>query len=178
MQKRKVYTQWKQDQVTREEFRDAACYHRGKIGAVKSQLELHLARNIWDNKKSFFKYINGNRQYRNITSLSQDEDGHLRKRGRDKAEVFNAFFASVFNIDYRPKGSQCSELEDHDNKNDQLPVNPEILCDLLLQLDSYKSMEPDGIHPRILKLLMVDIFTKALLMTFEWSWKYQEVPAD
>ncbi|XP_027506626.1 uncharacterized protein LOC113950718 [Corapipo altera] len=49
--------------------------------------------------------------------------------------------------------SQCPELEDHDCKNDQFPVDTEIVQDLLLQLDRYKSVGLDGIHPRILREL-------------------------
>ncbi|KAF4792231.1 hypothetical protein TURU_123200 [Turdus rufiventris] len=95
----------------------------------------------------------------------------------DKAEMFNAFFASVFNIDDGPRGSQCLELEDYDCKNDQLPVNPELVRDLLLQLDPYKSMEPDEIHPIILKVLAC-VIAKPLSMIFECSWKSREIPAD
>ncbi|KAJ7412843.1 hypothetical protein BTVI_45164 [Pitangus sulphuratus] len=56
-------------------------------------------------------------------------------------------------MDNGPRGveSQCHELEDHDCKNNQLPVDPEIVWDLLLELDPYKCMGSDGIHPRILK---------------------------
>ncbi|KAJ7402613.1 hypothetical protein BTVI_84829 [Pitangus sulphuratus] len=64
-----------------------------------------------------------------------DEDGHLTNRDRDKAEMFNAFFASTFNTDDRSRGSQYPELEGLDCERDQLPVNPEILWDLLLQLN-------------------------------------------
>ncbi|KAJ7406295.1 hypothetical protein BTVI_65881 [Pitangus sulphuratus] len=81
----------------------------------------------------------------------QDEDGHLTNRERDKTEMINTFFVSVFNMDDRPRRSQYSELEDHDCQNDQLPLDPELVEDLLLQLDPYKPMEPDGIHPRILQ---------------------------
>ncbi|KAJ7418777.1 hypothetical protein BTVI_27522 [Pitangus sulphuratus] len=91
-------------------------------------------------------------------SLSQDEDGHLTNRDRDKAEVFNAFFAFVFSRDDGPRGSQCPELEDRDCENGQLPINPETEQDLLLWMDPYKSMGPDGIHPRILKEL-ADVIT-------------------
>ncbi|KAF4793609.1 hypothetical protein TURU_109620 [Turdus rufiventris] len=62
--------------------------------------------------RGFFKYINGKRQCRNYINELQDEGGHLTNRNIDKAEVFNAFFASVFNMDDRPEGSQCLELED------------------------------------------------------------------
>ena len=91
--------------------------------------------------------------------------------------MFNTFFASVFNMDDGPRGSQGPELEDHDWENYQLPVNPEIVQDLLLQLDPYKSVGPDGIHPRILKEL-ADIITPSLLMIFEWSWESGVVPPD
>ncbi|KAJ7417648.1 RNA-directed DNA polymerase from mobile element jockey-like protein [Pitangus sulphuratus] len=60
--------------------------------------------------------------------------------------------------------------------NDQLPVNLEVVWDLLLQVDPYKSVEPDGIHPGILKEL-ADVITKPLLI-FEPSWESEEVPAD
>ncbi|KAF4795872.1 hypothetical protein TURU_089449 [Turdus rufiventris] len=81
----------------------------------------------------------------------QDEDGHLTNRDMDKANMFNAFFASVFNTDDRLTGSQCPELEDHDYENYQFPVNPEVMKNLLFRLDPYKFMRSDGIHTRILK---------------------------
>ncbi|KAJ7400326.1 hypothetical protein BTVI_106395 [Pitangus sulphuratus] len=80
-------------------------------------------------------------------------------------------------MDDGPRGSQCPELQDHDCENDHLPGNSEIVRDLLLQLDPYKSMGPDGIHPRILKEL-ADVITKPLSMIFEWSRESREVPAD
>ncbi|KAJ7418390.1 rna-directed dna polymerase from mobile element jockey-like [Pitangus sulphuratus] len=107
----------------------------------------------------------------------QDEDGHLTNMDRDKSEVFNAFFSSVFDTDDRPKGSQCPKLEDHDYENDQIPINPEILQNLLLQLDPYKFIRPDGIHPRILEKL-ADVFSKPLLMISVQYWEPREVPAD
>lgn len=41
----------------------------------------------------------------------------------------------------------------HGCENDEFPVVPEFVGDLLGQMDPYKSMGPDRIHPRILKVL-------------------------
>lgn len=76
----------------------------GRKSAAKAHRELKLARIVGDNKKRFLKYINGKRRCRNIISVLQDKDGHVTDRDMDKAEVFNAFFASVFNTD--PGGCQ------------------------------------------------------------------------
>ncbi|KAJ7418389.1 hypothetical protein BTVI_29486 [Pitangus sulphuratus] len=83
--------------------------------------------------------------------------------GTETRQILNAFFASVFNMDDKPRRCQCPELEDHDYENDQLQVNPEIVWDLLLQLDPYKFTGTVGIHPRILKELP-NVFAKPLLM--------------
>ncbi|KAJ7422682.1 hypothetical protein WISP_36872 [Willisornis vidua] len=57
------------------------------------------------------------------------------------------------------------------------PSQPEILQNLLLQPDPFKSMGLDGIHPRILKKL-ADVITKSLSMIFEWCWDSREVRSD
>ncbi|KAJ7407604.1 hypothetical protein BTVI_62537 [Pitangus sulphuratus] len=79
-------------------------------------------------------------------------------------------FASVFNMDDGPRVSQHPELEDHDCENDQLPLDPDIVQDLLLQIDPYRSVGPVGINPRILKEL-ANVITKPFLMIFEMYWE-------
>ncbi|KAJ7419205.1 hypothetical protein WISP_55393 [Willisornis vidua] len=162
--------------MTWKELRDAGYHCREKIHAAKGKVELQLVRNVGANKNNFFKYVNGNRRYRNIIGLLQDEDGHLTHRDRDKAEMLNAFFTSVCNTDGGPRGSQCPELEDHDCENDQRPVDHEILRNQLLALDPYKSMGPGGTDPRIFKNL-TDVITKHLSI-FEQSWESRKVTAD
>lgn len=48
--------------------------------------------------------------------------------------------------------------------------------DLLLHMDAYKSMGPDGIHLRILKMLLMSL--QNLSMIFEQFWESRGVPAD
>ncbi|NXL24651.1 RTXE polymerase, partial [Setophaga kirtlandii] len=143
----------------------------------KAQLELKLGRNVEVNKKKNFKYNNGKRQCKNNIDPLQDVDGHLTNRDMDKAEVFNVFLASVFNTDAGPRGSQCPEMKNHDYENYQLPVDPELMQNLLLQLNPYKSMGPVWIHLRILSEL-ADVIVKSVSMPFEPCWASGEVPAD
>ncbi|GAB0195585.1 hypothetical protein GRJ2_002023800 [Grus japonensis] len=114
--------------------------------------------------------------YENIGSLL-DENGHLTNRDIDKAEMFNAFFTSVFNTDDRLWDPRCPELEDRDCGNDKLPADPKLVRDLLLHLDAYKSMGPDGIHPRVLREL-ADVIVRPLSIIFQQSWESGEVPVD
>lgn len=101
-----------------EEYRDTTCHCREKICGAKAHLGLGLAGTAGDNKKSFFKYVNGNRQCKNDIGPLQDEDGHLANRHMDKTGVFSAFFGSLFNMDNGPREFQCPEMVDHDCVND------------------------------------------------------------
>lgn len=88
---------------------------------------MKLAGTVRDNKKSFLKSTDGSRQCKNSISPLQDEGGRLTKRDMDKAEMFSVFFASVFDTDDGTRSYQCPELEDHGCKNDQFPINLEIV---------------------------------------------------
>ncbi|KAJ7404783.1 rna-directed dna polymerase from mobile element jockey-like [Willisornis vidua] len=124
-----------------------------KIRGSKAQLELKLVSTLGDNKKSFSKYVSSKRQSRNHIDPLLDEDDLLTNRNTDKAEIFNAFFTLVFKTKDGLYGSQNSQLEDHECENNELPVNPDLVRDLLLQLDLCNFMGPDRIHPRVLKEL-------------------------
>lgn len=62
--KKKVYTSWKQGQVTQEEYRDTVQLCRDGAKKAKAHLELNLARDVKGNKKGFYKYISHNRKTR------------------------------------------------------------------------------------------------------------------
>jgi len=59
---RELHRQWKQGQISWEEYRDAAQLCRDGVRKAKAQLELNLARDAKYNKKGFCRYVSQKRK--------------------------------------------------------------------------------------------------------------------
>ncbi|KFP05976.1 Putative 115 kDa protein in type-1 retrotransposable element R1DM, partial [Calypte anna] len=57
-------------------------------------------------------------------------------------------------------------------------IQEEAVNDLLLYLDTHKSMGLDGIHPRVMRELAVWKLAKPLSIIYQKSWPTGEVPDD
>ncbi|KAK4810714.1 hypothetical protein QYF61_007688 [Mycteria americana] len=177
--KRRVYDLWKKGQATQEDYKGVARLCREKIRRAKAELELNLAAAIKDNKKHFCKYISSKRRAKENLQPLVDGGGNTVIKDEEKAEVLNAFFASVFNSRANYSlGTQPLELEDRDGDQNGAPIiQGEMVSDLLHHLDTHKSMGPDEILPRVLKEL-AEVLTKPLSIIYQQSWLTGEVPAD
>ncbi|KAK4823199.1 hypothetical protein QYF61_027208 [Mycteria americana] len=176
--KKKLYDLWKQGRASQKDYRAVVRICREKTRKARAQLELKLASVVSDNKRGFFKYVNSKRRSKENIRLILVEDGDLTNRDEEKAEAFNAVFASVFNTTDTPWAARSPESEDHECGNSDFPfVDAEIVRDQLYQLNVLKSMCPDGIHPRALKEL-VDVMAGPLSIIYQRSWESGEVPAD
>ncbi|KAK4820687.1 hypothetical protein QYF61_003607 [Mycteria americana] len=177
--KRRVYNLWKKGRATQEDYKGVARLCREKIRRAKAELELNLAAAVKDNKKHFFKYISSKRRAKENLQPLVDGGGNTVTKDEGKAEVLNAFFASVFNSRANCSlGTQPLELEDRDRDQNGAPIiQGEKVSDLLHHLDTHKSMGPDEIHPRVLKEL-AGVLTKPLSIIYQQSWLTGEVPAD
>jgi len=63
---------------------------------AKVHLELHMERKVKENKEGFYKYIREERKANENVRLLLNGAGHMVIQQKKKAEVLNAFFASVF----------------------------------------------------------------------------------
>jgi len=108
-----------------------------------------------------------------------DARGNIANKDEEKAEVPNAFFASVFSSQTSySQGSQPPVLEDREGERNKPPIiHEEEVNDLLCHLDTDKSMELDGIHMRVLRELVKEL-AKPLSIIYQQSWLTGGVPDE
>ncbi|GAB0180229.1 mitochondrial enolase superfamily member 1 [Grus japonensis] len=94
--RKEVYRGWKQGQVAWEEYREIVRAARDKVRKAKALIELNLARDVKDNKKSFYRYVSDKKRMRENVDPLWNVMGDLVILDMEKAEVLNKFFASVF----------------------------------------------------------------------------------
>ena len=107
--KKKIHEMWKKGLTTWEEYRSVVRACRDAMRKAKARLELTLAKVIKDNKKGFFKFVNSKRKARENVAPLLSEGAFLVTGDTEKAEILNAFFASVFSGKALPQESQTLE---------------------------------------------------------------------
>ncbi|CAM4547794.1 unnamed protein product [Caretta caretta] len=173
--KKEAYKKWKVGHMTREKYKNIARACRNEIRRAKSHLELQLARDVQSNKKGFFRYVGNKKKAKESVGPLMNEGGNLVTEDVEKANVLNAFFASVFT---NKVSSQTAVLGITTWGIDGQPsVEKEVVRDYLEKLDVHKSMGPDELHPRVLKELAA-VIAEPLAIIFENSWQTGEVPDD
>ncbi|GAB0179468.1 mitochondrial enolase superfamily member 1 [Grus japonensis] len=176
--KKEVHSVWKEGLAIWEEYRNVVRVCRDATRKAKAHLELNLARDVKDNKKGFFKYISRKRKTRENVSPLLNEVGALVMEDTEKAELLNAFFASVFTAKAGPQESQTLEVGEEVWRKEDLPlVEEDRVREHLGKLNIHKFMGPDGMHPRVLREL-ADVISMPLSIIFKRSWRTGEVPED
>ncbi|GAB0206448.1 hypothetical protein GRJ2_003110400 [Grus japonensis] len=68
---------WKQGQVAWEEYRETVRAARDQVRKAKALIEISLARDVKDNKKSFYRYVSDKRRTRENAGPLRNETGDL-----------------------------------------------------------------------------------------------------
>ncbi|KFP99488.1 hypothetical protein N329_04107, partial [Haliaeetus albicilla] len=90
--KKEMHRQWKQGQVSWEDYRDATQLCRDGVRKAKAQPELNLARDAKNNKKGFYRYVSRKRKVKESVPPTVSKTSKLIMTNKEKAEVLNKFF--------------------------------------------------------------------------------------
>jgi len=172
-----AFKTWKQFPTTFNynsyaKYRNKVKTEAKRAKCVKEQV---IAKSAKLNPKMFFQYVKSKTKPKeNIANLLK-EDGSLTESDKEKADVLNNYFTSVFTKEnthnmpiFKPNIDKCL----YDFKISHIDMN-----NALKSLKINKSPAPDGIHPRILREL-ADVLSKPLSDFFNRSLKKGKIPTS
>ena len=152
-----------------------------EVRKAKKSKERSIAQSMKKNPKLFFRYVNSKIKSREGVSNLRKDDGNLTENDKEKTEVLNNFFQSVFTSEDK------SNIPKFESKTNNLlsiiKVTENDIFNSLKNLNITKSQGPDLIHPRILKELakqlsypLKKLFDKTMKEgNLPKKWKTQEI---
>ena len=149
-----------------------------EIKKAKKNNEKKIADMSKTDPKLFWKYVQEQTKTRQGIGILKGKDGKLYTDDKDRADILNDFFASVFtkeddlNIPHLDESSRSQGISISD-----LRVTPEEVEKKLKELNPAKAQGPDGIPPKVLKELSKEIAIP-LSLIFNKSLELGKIPDD
>lgn len=133
-----------------------------------------IAPDLKYNPKRFFTFIKSKKCEKTGISSLKDKDGKLHITDRDKANILNDQFASVFST----KDNKIPNIISNKMPSiDDINITEAGVCKLLTQINVFKSTGPDDISARFLKEVANEI-SPALTLLFNASLEQGIVPEE
>jgi hypothetical protein len=157
-------------------YREAQKECTKKIRNAKRKMERDLANNSDKNNRKFARFIKSKTKSRNTIGPLKTEDGKLLTQSVEMAEELNRFFSSVFTKE-APDNISVPRREEMKTDMRSVKVTPAHVRDQIKNLRADSAPGPDGISPRVLKELKVEV-SISLSIIFNKSLTETVVPAD
>ena len=158
----------KQGEYSNIEFKEKVKYEKKIISGLKR------------NTKPFFRYLKSKNKVKKTVKELVDSDGKTGKSPEETAGILLDFFQSVFKSEsFGPLPEKCyTSNQVVTNVMEQLSINAIDVKKLLQNLKENKSMGPDNVHPKLLKLLSSnDSFVESLTLLLNKCVKDECIPS-
>ena len=146
-----------------------------ELRAARRKFEKKLARNVQNNVKGFWNYVNSNKKNKSKVNDLKNSMGAFISEDIKKAEILNNQYAKTFTIENLSEIPTFTEKTLLTDPLDSIKIEESYVKILLLDLRTDKSPGPDQIHPRILKETAIHI-CKPLTKLFKLSISQGRVP--
>ena len=148
------------------------------INKAKRKYERNIAANSKQNPKQFWKFVQSKTKLVSGISPLTDKEGKTAVTDKDKANILNSFFSSVFtkeDLNNIPKSEE--EGRSKGIALTDIQVTPAAVNKKLKDLNPNKAQGPDKIPPRVLKEL-ADVLDTPLCILFNKSLESGVIPDD
>ncbi|KAI8484062.1 hypothetical protein Bbelb_381800 [Branchiostoma belcheri] len=116
---------------------------------LRYDFESNLVRDLKQNPKSFWRYVNSRLKTKTTIGDLKKADGTMTSSNKEKADTLNQYFCSVF-TEEDTDNMPCMEAMYRGSPLEDIPITPEIVLKKLKKLKKGKSPGPDELHPKIL----------------------------
>ena len=168
---RYLNTNQQQDYDRYKEIRNKVTH---KVKEDRMDFENRLAREVKENVRAFWNYVNRSKKTRSSIPDLRQADGTFSTSDQQKAAALNHQFASVFTIEQIDNMPHASDLN-IEHLLDNITVTEDKVKQKLLKLRADKAPGPDSVHPYVLKQ-MADILCKPLAHIYNKSLSTQQLP--
>ena len=118
--------------------------------SAKKKFERSIIKNVKIDSKGFWGYVREKTKSRTTVADLKDSNGEIISCDSEKADLLNTFFASVF-VNEPPGELPLFDIRYQGTPVTSLKTDMQVLTKQLKNLNTSKSMGPDGCHPRLLR---------------------------
>ena len=177
-EKHQLYRRWKQTGQDEDYVKYAKVNNKSGKACKKArcQYEKKIAETSKENQKPFWNYTKSKTKSRIGIADLKKEDGSKTSTDKEKAQLLNQFFKSVFTEE---DDGALPNFDDYDCDSflETFDISEERVKKLLKELKIGKAPGPDGIPPSIL-VQAADILSKPLTLLFRKSLAEATVPTE
>lgn len=182
-EKKRAYRTFRQSGSEEDYNKYARARNQAKTACKKAVKDFtkNISREVKNNPKAFYSYARSRMKTREGIADLVTEDGTKLTGNKEKADILNEYFSSVFTIDNDQ--TQPHFQEKCRDPLESLAINEEQVRKKLTALKPNKSPGPDSLHPYVLKELasslaapLTILFNKSIQVTqIPDSWKKAHV---